>query len=128
MKTSIEEYNDILSDYNIICLTEDDYINKRKNYTHKCFDCNKIFRTTPYKLLKNIECPDKLYHVVETRNTLTTELYLSSMPFYKKLKDKIIDLKTPVRHKCMRCKNIFRISPEEFYKSDYKCPVCNNGK
>ena len=152
-KFTLKDYNHILAEYGLKCVPEygmvdDEIINKRKNYNHYCFICDKEFKTTPSKLLKSQECvyehyvpgleqevkilsstpvePDEtiapILPYVEPK--LSIQQYIKNLPIYIKYKDSIRSLTVPLRHRCNKCKQQFTITPSAFHECHYKCPNC----
>ena len=121
-KITTIEYNGILNKYNISCDCDEEYINKRKNYIHHCLTCYHLFNTTPSKLLKDTTCPNSDNHE-EFIYVNEIKRYRDNLPKHIKLKDGLRDMNKVIRHKCMWCKNIFKISPMNF-KKNYKCLLC----
>jgi hypothetical protein len=119
-KLTLSEYNYTLKQMDLICISDEIYISKRKNYTHSCKICNKVFTTTAGKLLKNCECPNLNNHIP----LINVENYASFLPSRKKLKHNVIDMDTNVKHLCLLCAHIFKISPNNFIKQNYKCVKC----
>lgn len=149
-KFTLEKYNKILEEYQILCvpvygMSDTDIINKRKNYTHYCAVCDKEFRITPYKLLKSKQCiydhtnitpinevnkhDSIMVPVIPTKEakepTLTIQDYINNLPKHIKYKQSIRSIKTPIRHRCNKCYYKFRITPRAFHEYHYKCPHCH---
>jgi len=127
-KLTLDEYNDTLYYYDLMCCSNDEFIDKRKTYQYICKKCQAVFNNTVNKLSKDCKCPNYRNHYIPKTvpENMTVQLYAKSLPEHIKGKDRIYTLNDRARYKCYLCKHIFKTTAREFIINDYKCPFCNN--
>ena len=115
-KITSEQFDLRIKDSNFTRI--DDYINTNTSIRFRCNSCNKVFRKKPkefYRLKCN--CLDR----VNIYNKTLTEKNIILLEPFSNVRDKL-------KHKCLKCENIFESSPKVVKSSIYGCPYCSGTK
>lgn len=95
----------------------DNYINTKTSIRFQCLKCNKIFKKKPKELSRlYCNCNEKEYE------------YLSKLNKNIQLIDNYINIRTSIKHKCLKCNIIFESTPKSLLNSKFGCPNCSGKK
>lgn len=114
-KITNEQFDIRLSEEFPFLNREEDYINSNTSIVFSCKRCGKKYKKKP-KDIKKIKC-NCLEREDEYKNNIISKDI--------ELLDNYINMRTKVKHRCLKCSNEFISSPKSVLNSLYGCPSCS---
>lgn len=112
-KLTNDEFDIKIKDSQFIRIS--DYINSKSIILFKCKKCGKVFRKKP-KDFNKLRCK-----CLEYENDYKNSISDKNIT----LIDDYVNIRTKIRHKCLRCGLIFITSPKTVKNSAVGCPSCS---